>query len=329
MKIGLVLSTPYEGSMGVAVRVTDLSKSLINLGVEVHVFSPFSVPGLENTAAIIHPLDNIVSRLGISQTVYSSLQKCLSTPVLARNTILTKRVISSIINSFSKTIYAVAKDVDLDLIQGEQEIASIACLNIKDKLKIPVVSSLHNIWPEELVASDIIRNDDSRFHYLMSLEKEIAEHSDMIIVLSESMKDYIHQQISSYSGNNVVVVPLGSRPRISNVEYLSNLSRVVHAGLLSKLDNVDLFIDSMPYVKERFTNVSFHLTDKGEACSSTKKHAQNLHVEPNFFWYPNSIDFFNFLKSCHIGVVTSKNHITRKFGYTMKFFDYLSVGIPA
>jgi glycosyltransferase involved in cell wall biosynthesis len=327
LKIGIVLSTPYEGSMGVVVRVADLSKSLLNLGVEVHVLSPFELPSLSNTGVVTHHLDNLASKLGISNNVYCNLQKCLSTPFLARNLILRKKVLSSIITSLSKTVLPIAQKEGFDLLQGEQELSSIACLNIRDKVKIPVVSSLHNIWPEELVASGIIESADSKYSYLMNIEKEIAENSDMVIVLSQSMKDYLHQSISGRE-KNVVVVPLGSRPRISEVEYAPNPSRVVHAGLLSKLDNVDLFIDSMPYIKSNFPQASFHLTDKGEACSAVKKRARNLNVKPTFFWFPNNPDFFSFLKTCHVGIVTSKDHVTRKFGYTMKFFDYLSLGIP-
>jgi len=327
LKIGIVLSTSYEGSLGVVIRVTDLIKSLVNFGIEVHVFSPFIIPELENTQkVIVHPLENIISKLKLSGIAYKTLQYCLRSPVLARKIILKKRVISRIIRSFSKLIYSKIREIDLDLIQGEQEIASIACLYLKDKLNIPIISSLHNIWPEELVASGVIEKNSYPFHYLMSMEREIVENSDMVIVLSAAMKDYICKEISSQ--NNIVVVPLGSRPRISEVKYFSKPYRVVHAGLLSKLDNVQLFVESMPYIEKECPRVSFHLTGKGEAYPSVKKCAEKIGVKPNFFWYPNKNQFLNFLKSCHIGIVTSKNHITRKFGFTMKFFDYISLGIP-
>jgi len=328
LKIGIVLTTPYEGSMGVVVRVTDLVKSLASMGVEVHVFSPFGVPGLGHTQRVFtHNLGNTANQLGLSRTVYRILQYCLAKPVLARNVVLGRKVLSRIVRSLSETVYSAVKDVDVDVLQGEQELASIACLNIKDRLDVQVVSSLHNIWPEELAASGVIEKGDSRFNYLMDWEQRISEDSEMVIVLSESMKDYLYDECGS-RGANIIVVPLGSRPKIPDIEYIPNPSRVVYAGLLSKLDNVDLFVESMPYIKKEHPNVSFHLTRKGETYSSIKEHADRLGMTPDFFWYPTKDEFIDFLKRCHVGVITSKDHITRKFGFAIKFFDYLSVGIP-
>lgn len=327
LRIGIVLSAYYEGSLGVVIRVVDLIKSLTNLNVEVHVFSPFNIPELENMPKVtVHILENVISKLKLSRTIYKMLQYCLGSPTLSRKIMLRKWVISSIVKSFSGLVYSKMKEIKLDLIQGEQEIASLACLRLKDKLNVPVVSSLHNIWPEELVASGIIEKSSHQFHSLMNMEREIVENSDMVIVLSEAMKDYIRREIGSKG--KIVVVPLGSRPQISEVEYVSEPNRVVHAGLMSKLDNVGLFVESMPYIKRQHPKVSFYLTRKGEAYPSVKKYLKKIDVKPNFFWYSNKNHFLTFLKSCHVGVVTSKNHITRKFGFTMKFFDYLSVGIP-
>lgn len=227
-------------------------------------------------------------------------------------------------------LYHALKNTTLDVIQGEQEIASLATLRISKRLGIPVISDLHNIWAEEAVASGLINRNDHQFETLQKLENEIISEADMLIVVSEEMKQYVKNEYTA-PGNRMVVVPNGSRLRVQKAKYDDNPSKIVYAGLLAYREHVDLYIKSMPRVTQRFPSAKFYLVGKGEDEKMLKRLASNLGVQPTFQWF-HPVDakeeFFNFLSSCHVGVLPSTNDIARQMGYPIKLFDYLSMGIP-
>ena len=60
----------------------------------------------------------------------------------------------------------------------------------------------------------------------------------------------------------------------------------------------------------------------------TASELEKFGIKAEYFWFPKSKDFYNFLSSCNVGAVTSSNDLPRRMGPPVKLFDYLSVGLP-
>ena len=175
MKVGFVFSQPFGHSIGTDVRVRGLLKGLVRLGVEIHVITPFAENiSVDGENVFVHGLSSISSRLKISNLMYRLSKKFMTNPFLFKKVICRKSLLVRNACSLGRGVYKVASKLDLDVLQAEQQVASIACIRIGEKLRVPVVADFHGIWAEEMVASDVIDYDHACYRRLFELEREIA-----------------------------------------------------------------------------------------------------------------------------------------------------------
>lgn len=328
MKIGFVLSQPFGHSIGTDVRVRGLIEGLSRLGVEIHVITPF----VENISfdrqnIFVHEIPSLSAKLKISNFTYALSRRFVNNPFLFRNVICRKSLLLNNARSLGRGICEVARRLDLDVLQTEQQIASIACVRTKERLNVPVVADFHGIWAEEMVASNVISYDDGCFQTLFDLEREIACSADFVTVVSEEMKNYV---VSSFgaSSNRVVLIPNAAFLKADAAKVVENPSKVIHSGTLHPWENVELFVESMPFVLKYYPSAKFYMTRKGAKLNKIKKLARRLNVFPEFVWFDSGVEFNEFLRSCDVGVISSTSHIARKMAYPAKLYDYLSVGLP-
>jgi len=328
MKIGLVLSQPFAHSVGTDVRIRGLLEGLSKLGVEVHIITPFMDNiSISQRRVFIHRLPLLSTRLGISNLIHELSRRFLNNPLLFKNIIRRKSLLSKNASSLGRNVYKISRKLDLDIVQAEQQIASLACIEIREKLDLPVVADFHGIWAEEMVASGVIEQRSDGYKVLLSIEKEIARGADAVTVVSEEMKTYIENSFG-VPETRVVLIPNASFPRVEKAKIVKHPSKVVHAGTLHPWENVELFVYSIPFVLKRRPSAKFFLSRKGVKLKRIMRLASELGISPEFTWFPNSRDFFYFLESCDVGVISSTAHVARKMAYPAKLYDYLSVGLP-
>jgi glycosyltransferase involved in cell wall biosynthesis len=327
MRIGIVLSTTSDISLGVIVRTMELASSLAEIGVEIHVISPSNDDLNRAKGVVKHRIGKRLSCLKYLKIAGNVQNRLLRNPATCRTIMLRPFVLERAIDSFSKDLYVVVKGLNLDILQGEQEIAAAACARVGEKLGIHSVASLHNILHEEQKDSKTINESDAAYIFINGLYRRILQDSDLTLVLSEGMQDYFVQNCA-VPKEKISIVPLSSKARVDHIEYEENPSRIVHAGLASYLDRIRLFVESVPIVRARFPAADFYLTRKGESLREIRCLEMKYKTALNYFWFPEANDFYDFLKSCHVGIVTSQDCMTRRVGYAMKFFDYMACGIP-
>jgi len=328
MKVGFVLSQPFGHSIGTDVRVRGLLEGLSCLGVEIHVITPFEENISVNLKNVfVHRVLSVSTRLKISNLTYRLSKKFMTSPFLFKKVICRKSLLLKNARSLSDGVYKVASEFDLDVLQAEQQIASLACLRVGEKLGVPLVADFHGIWAEEMVASNVIDYDDECYRTLFELEGEIACSVDAVTVVGEEMKNYV-QSSFGVSGNKVVLVPNAAFPRVEGAKIVEIPSKVIHSGTLHPWENVELFVEAMPFVLKCYPSTEFYLTRKGAKLKKIMKLANSLNVFPKFVWFNSESKFFEFLKSCDVGVISSTEHIARKMAYPAKLYDYLSVGLP-
>jgi len=98
--------------------------------------------------------------------------------------------------------------------------------------------------------------------------------------------------------------------------------------MIVKRSNIKLFLESLPYVLEKFPDTQIYITKKGEKLKEIKKLAKNMNLNINFYWKETHKEFLELLSECHLGVVTSTHDWPRRLGFVTKVCDYFSVGLP-
>ena len=321
-RIGLVLL--HRESLGTIVRVRELANSLATAGFEIYIISPFDIREMG-----FHGVHSIRVGGSLGNLVYSpignSLRKVLLRSHSRGGLPLKPEFIRRGIDFLGKNIAKIANKLQLDILEGEQDIAAAAVVKASDSIGIPSVAGLHNIWREELLGQSGLHRQTDEF--LRGLLTWTLDSADLTTVVSDAMKA---QLISNYQGQpkQIEVVPLGCRPKRTNVPYPDEgPPNVVHSGQISFYDNEDLLLRTAIEFKKR-SNGPFYMARKGDGARLFEGRARKLGVNLDWFWYPNPDDFYNFLRKCSVGVVTSLDHPTRHYGPSMKFYDYLSCGLP-
>jgi glycosyltransferase involved in cell wall biosynthesis len=219
------------------------------------------------------------------------------------------------------------KKFDVDIVQAEQDNAALLLLSIRQKLGLPIVLDLHGIWPEELLAAAAIRKDGKDWKDLQSLMEYVVNNVDLTVCLSEAMKEYVLSNYGAQS-NKVIVVPPGGRVFLNSYNERPAPPKVVYAGIVSYRKHVDLFVRSIPYIKERRQDANFYITKRGDLLRQIQSLAEKLGVSPVYFWFNGLQETLEFLLSCHVGVLPTTNDTSSRISMPSKLFDYLSAGLP-
>lgn len=305
----------------------ELAKSLLKLGVEPVVFSPYEETRFNRDGVRIVKMPTLFSNLKIEDSVYHASRRLYYNQALQNLVIrLSKKLYSGQIRLSAK-LDEFFKKFDLDILQAEQDNAALSLLSIRSKLGLPIVLDLHGIWPEELLAAGAIKVNSKDWRDLQGLMGHIVNSVDLTVSLSDAMREYV---LSNYDADpcRTVVVPPGGRVLLDEYVERPEPWKVVYAGTISYRKHVDLFVKSIRYIKDARSGVEFHITRKGDLLASVQNLAQKLKVGPSYFWFSNFEETLRFLASCHVGVHPSTNDTSARISMPSKLFDYLSAGLP-
>lgn len=330
LKIGIVPSQPFHVSLGSDIRIIGLVRSLAKHGLEVYFITPYE-PGPianEKNVTIVNLFEKHSTNKSFSDNLAKTGRFLLQKRKWARLALISNFPLKLYLKRLSDKIQTIIRPLDLDILQGEQELAGYACTQVKKSIDIKVSIDFHGIWAEELLCRRILTEYDFAFRSVRSFESELLKLCDIVITCSPEMKELLTHFYKIDKSKIFSLVP-GSFPHDFPLGQKKNkIKRVVHAGLLSELENAQLFIKAMPLINEGMSNVEFHLTKKGNLLQDVCENSKRYNLNVNFFYYPDLSDFFKFLSSCDVAILTSLPSISRIISYPAKLFDYLSVGLP-
>ena len=328
MKVAIVVTQLSQDSPGSFYRPYEMAKELSKLGILNQILTPFSTDIQNFHDVSMKLIPTIAGKLMLSAFAYRSIRKIVYNKKLS-NIISYYKFLQS---SSEKIAIGLEKYLDErpEILQGEQEVAALACIKIGKKIGIPVVADIHNIWPEELAASGYLKRESDAFKNLMKLEKSIVENADGIISVNEFMKEYLISQFD-VDPHKISIVPPGGQVLFDIDEKLrlkTQTKKVIYGGLVNPREHVDLFVKSMPHVYSKSPSTKFILSKKGESVKEIKSLCNSLNLKPDFYWFQSRESARKLLKSCYIGVLPSKNDIARKLGTPLKLLEYISNGLP-
>jgi len=321
MRVGILLSQPANQSLGTDNRVSGILKGLDSLGVETSVLVPDEV---KNGQPGLNPLD-LPRRRQPSGLTQRFARRFLASPALGNAIFWSPLLLRRQIGLLAKGVISLNPDVDV--LQGEQQLASMAVVEAGRALGLPAVADLHAIWSEELVALGSTQRGGRADRNIRALESAIVAGADHVSVVSSEMREYLLSELSA-DPTRISVIPNGADPQIAAAPMRPNPRRVVFAGMLSPIQNIQLLLQAMSIVCGRMPNVEFYLTSKGELAGSVRKQCEKMGLRPRFFWFQDPERLFEFLAACDVGLLPTHGDRSRQMAYPTKLYAYMSVGLP-
>jgi glycosyltransferase involved in cell wall biosynthesis len=325
LKVAVVPSHPFHVGPAEDSRIVNQIYHLVDLGVELHFISPFRDMPLPK-----HPLfhfHSISSHPILYESFYRLTRRSFYNPLIAPLVLSSRRYLELSASSFAKRLERVLKSLDVDVTLAIQHVAAAACAKIKDKLGIPVVLDICGIWAETMIDSKTLKSGSVPARRVREFELDVIRQMDYLIALTEEMKEYLVEQYF-VEPERIVRIMHAIRPRVKEAKKVSKPSRIVHAGTFSYREHTDMLLRSMPFVLKEYPAAELYMTKKGDDLKKAIRLAGQLKVSPNYFYFSSPGNFYNFLESCHIGIITSSDDIARRVGCPAKVFDYMSVGLP-
>jgi glycosyltransferase involved in cell wall biosynthesis len=325
MNINFLITHPSHISPGSFYRPYEMAKNLIDLGHETKILTPFGDDVDRINDVPIQKINTKNSIINIGESTYETFRKVIYNKRLSSFIPYDK-----ILLSLSEKIFSGLEnclDNSVNVIQAEQEVASLVAIKIGKKLKIPIIFDVHNIWPEELVSTGHIKKTQPIFQKLMDMEKKIMDDVDHVIVVNNFMQNYIVENFQ-IDISKITVVPPGGQLLSNKKQSNDSLKKIIYAGLVNPREHVDLFVKSIPYIQKSYPQTKFIISEKGESINEIKNLCDSLSVKPQFYWFKSRDKARELIQECYIGALPSNDDVGRKLGTPLKLFEYISHGLP-
>jgi glycosyltransferase involved in cell wall biosynthesis len=293
-----------------------------SLGIEPLLMIPGRMVEGDGVAGGIYLGGQSLQGFGKFPTMVRNLLAC---PVLGNLLFRSNTPIQQQANAISNRVLAIHPD--FDMIQAEQQVASIAGITLGRELGIPVIADFHGVWSEELVALGSVKRDGIAFRNVRALEEMILRESDQVTVVSEEMREFLLLEFGA-DPSRISVVPNIMSACSAVASTRTHPRRVIFAGMLSPLQNAGLLVKSLAIVAAAEPDVEFFLTDRGEHSGQVKRACKRMGLPTTFFWHESPSEFLSFLASCDIGLLPAMPDLDRRVGYPSKLLNYMSVGLP-
>jgi glycosyltransferase involved in cell wall biosynthesis len=326
MRIGIITDHPFEAPFGYSIRPRELSINLANLGSEVHVFSPVDKNLKLSDNLTIHGISSY--QTPFIMRAHKLIRKVFKNPLVAPY-LYRKRVLEALSRQLAESVYSKVKDYNIDVLQGEKEIASMAAIILGERLDIPVVADIHGLLAEEAVLYGLLKSHSEEYLESRAFVSKVLNKSSTIVVVSEYLKCYLIKNFD-LDDKKISVVPNAGTFRGVVRPLRSTPRNIVYAGILEPWERVDLAVASMSYVLRIHGKAKFLVAGSGSLERNLIKLVHSLKLE-DYVRFTGTISYekiADFLAQGDIAVLPSTVDIVRKVACPIKLFDYLATGLP-
>jgi glycosyltransferase involved in cell wall biosynthesis len=204
-----------------------------------------------------------------------------------------ERVKAFFIFAFKAGSKAIFLDGDIIFATSTPLTISIPAIKAKNKLKIPMVFEVRDLWPEVPIAIGILRNPILKY-FAKQLELYAYRNSEQVVTLSQGMGDGVAK--TGYPNKKIHIIPNSSDItmfQVKNTEgekfryehaFLNNEKLVIYAGALGKVNGVGYLVDIANEFLQLNSNVKFLIVGSGIEENSIRTKAEKLKcLNSNFF----------------------------------------------
>ena len=177
--------------------------------------------------------------------------------------------------TFYRSLFPVAKEYaqiygnpDVILASSVHPLTLVAGIKIAKKFGVPCICEVRDLWPESLVAYEILKRNSLIAKILYLGEKWIYKKADKLIFTMEGGRDYIIEQ--GWDKENGGSIDLNKVHHINNgvdLEEFDNnrkhytfddddleneeIFKVIYTGSIRKANNLELIINAAKYVNKK------------------------------------------------------------------------------
>ena len=251
--------------------------------------------------------------------------------------------------SFYRNLFPVAKEYakqhgkpDVILASSVHPLTMVAGIKIAKKFGIPCICEVRDLWPESLVAYDIISRNNPLTKGLYSGERWIYKKADAVVMTWPGGKDYILEQgwdnvvnmDKVHHISNGVVVDSFDENSITHVLDDADLTsseyfNIIYAGSIRKVNNLGMLIDAAKIIAEEgYSAIRFLIYGSGAEKDMLIERCKAENVSNVIFKGRVSKQFVpSILKQADINILHNTSTSLDKYGQSQnKLFEYLAAG---
>ena len=228
-------------------------------------------------------------------------------------------------------------DADLVLASSTPLTVGLAGLRAKDRLKIPFVFEVRDLWPAVPIAMGALRNPLLRW-YARRMEARIYNGADRIIALSPGMRDGVCDL--GYSRRRISLIPNAcdldlftpSDEPLEDPRFGSpDACRFLFAGAHGLVGGLNAILDAVGELKrrnERRIRIVFVGQGRERARLMTRSRCEGL--DPWITWVGpmSKIELARVMPRMNVGLMTVRPIPALFAASPNKFFDYIASGLP-
>jgi glycosyltransferase involved in cell wall biosynthesis len=233
---------------------------------------------------------------------------------------------------------------DIIIASSVHPLTLVAGIKIANKLGVPCICEIRDLWPESFLAYDIMKKSNLTVKLLYAGEKWIYKKADKLIFTMEGGKEYIIDKgwEKSVDLNKVHHINNGVDLEVFNCnrdKYIlddadlndSGTFKVIYTGSIRRVNKVGLLLDAaLILMKKGNEKIKFLIYGNGDELDSLQQRVidENLsnvmfkgRIEKKYIPYINSMGQLN--------IVLGESLPLFKYGVSMnKLFDYFASEKP-
>ncbi len=237
---------------------------------------------------------------------------------------------------------------DVILASSVHPLTLVAGIKIAREFGVPCICEVRDLWPETIVAYGSLKKRSLLAKLLYQGEKWIYKKSDKLIFTMEGGKDYIVE--NGWDKGNGGPVDISKVHHINNgvdleVFYYNKehyvledndlnsegTFKVVYAGSIRRVNNLELIINAAKYVQEKSgSNIKFLIYGDGNEKSYLENKCQIENIRNVIFKGRVEKKYIPYIVSqSNLNILNYSYHDIWKYGGSQnKTFEYLAAGKP-
>lgn len=187
-----------------------------------------------------------------------------------------------------------------------------------------VVLDIHGVVPEEV----LFLGNDKRSDIYNKIEKKLFKISSKLICVSNKMKNFYLKKYSFINEKTIINIPIFDAESVYKNSFRSvgDKLTLIYAGGGQKWQNIDLMIQSIPSLMDRFR---FVFLISPNYLGELKSKIDLLNVELNEIVI-DSVDknrVYDYYSSADLGFILRENTIVNEVSCPTKMIEYISNGL--
>lgn len=184
-----------------------------------------------------------------------------------------------------------------------------------------IIVDIHGCVVEELMFQNV---DESIINNFKLIEKIGFSYIKNWIAVSENMKNFYQTKYPQTKGS-FIILPIFDNHRDININFKDKTNlNVVYSGGTQKWQNIDIMLDSMSRINEKY-HISI-LTPDIKIFEDKINQIKNLHSRINLQTVPSN-QLVNYYKSMDFGYVLRDDCVVNNVACPTKIIEYFKYGI--